>query len=139
VTHAIGQAFERRVAAEAKIVGARVLIGQRHRSSLNSSSEQQLSPWTGASSAAGRGSAYRFCSSWNCSLGTDRGRRPLAASFFAGTRASPPVFAGQIEPRKLADHGVAAHPDIAGDFAQDSPAAKRFFRRSTRSSVQVGW
>jgi hypothetical protein len=35
-----------------------VLIGQRHLSSLNSSSEQQCPLWIGSSSAAGCGSPY---------------------------------------------------------------------------------
>jgi hypothetical protein len=56
VARAIGQAFDRRVAAETEILGAR--RADRHFSAFNSSSEQVCPSWIGSSSSAGCGSAY---------------------------------------------------------------------------------
>src|SRR6266446_1504928 len=55
MARAVGQAFERRVAAKTE-------IGKRHLSSFNSSSEQQCPLWIGSSSAAGCRSPYNALS-----------------------------------------------------------------------------
>ena len=56
VARAIGQAIDRRIAAETEILGARG--ADRHFSALNSSNEQVCPLWIGSSSSAGSGSAY---------------------------------------------------------------------------------
>jgi len=72
-----------------------VLIGQRHRSSLSSSSEQQCPLAIGSSSAAASGSAYTAWSIRYCSLGSRAAAASLfGASFRAGRGGIGAFFRG---------------------------------------------
>src|ERR1019366_8558543 len=124
VTRAIGQAFDRRVAAETEILGARG--ADRPAASLLAQLEQRAAMFVVDRLVVGR----------RLRLGVQRlehlilepWHRSRAASLrdLLSRRASciAAFFARQIEAGEFADDGVAAHPDVAGNFAAGQPGCK---------------
>src|ERR1035437_2814957 len=128
VTRAIGQAFDRRVAAETEILGARgadrpaasllaqleqraamivvdrLVVGRRLRLGVQRLEHLILEPWHRSRAASLRDLLSR--------------RASCIAAFFAR----------QIEAGEFADDGVAAHPDVAGNFAAGQPGCKTAFQ-----------
>src|SRR4030081_3439030 len=128
VARAIGQAFERGVAAETEILGARgadrpaasllaqleqraavfvvdrLVVGRRLRLGVQRQKHLTVEPWQRSRAASLRGSLL--------------GRAVCIAAFFAR----------QVEAGEFADDGVAAHPDVARYFAAGQPGFEAAFQ-----------
>src|SRR5438045_4080489 len=117
---AIGQAFDRRVAAKTEIL--RSGRADRPAASLLAQLEQRAAMFL----------ADRVIIKEHFGLGVHRLQHPilqprrglqarsLDGAFCALSRPASQVdslFAGQVEARELADDGVAADPDVGGDLA----------------------
>jgi len=117
VARAIGQAFGRRVAAETKIRSTRG--ADRPTASLLAQFQQRTAMFSVDRPVVGR-------SRWRgvhfpkhlVLLPRHRSRaRTLRGILALGARCVAGFFPRETETGELADDGVAAHPDLAGDFA----------------------
>jgi len=114
---AVGQALERPIAAEAEVFLAGAADGPA------ASFLTEFKQGTVLFAVDGWVIFGRFCLAKQLSqhpvLQPRHGFRTAPAAvvplWFGG------FFAGQIEARELADHGVAAHPDFVGDLATGEP------------------
>src|ERR1700722_16634936 len=121
VARAIGQAFYRRVTAKAEIRGARGADWPA--ASVLAQIQQGTAVRVVDRLVVGRSLEQPVLKPWRPSrAGSVRGVRSRGASGIAG------FFAGQIETGELADHGVAAHSDVVGDFAAGQPGRKVDFQ-----------
>ena len=122
MARAIGQPFDRRVAAETEILRARgadrpaaslvVQLEQRATVSVVDRLVIGIRPRLAAQFQSERSRAVSL-----------RGIRSRNASCIAA------FFARQIEAGEFADDGVAAHPDVVGNFAAGQPGFKAAFRK----------
>src|SRR5260370_7915370 len=102
------------------------LVRVRAPCSLNSRGELQC-PLSKGWSAAGRGSPYNALSIRYCSLGTAFGRRPFAASFSVGRRASPFFSRVRLWREGLPRSGVCPPPTHPPPSPHPSPPPPHTF------------
>ena len=127
---AVGQAYDRHVAAEAEILGTRgrdrpaaLLRAQLHQRAAGSGLDRLFV-----------GRRQRFGVQRLQQLVLQPWHRPRAVTLGGSilSRRAPclvALSARQVEPRELADDGVAAHPDVVGNFAARQPGFKAQFQQ----------
>jgi hypothetical protein len=126
VAGAIGQAFDRRVAAEAEVVGARGT--DRPATSCIAQFEQR----------AAVSVVNRLIIGCGLRLGVGRQRHPVAQPWHVSRAVSLRGGLSRRTPGILPITALRLTPMSSAIWRQVNPASKRLFRSSIRSSVQVG-